>query len=139
VRSIVVDTGPLVALFKRRDRDHARVHRFLRENPCSLITTWPVVTEVWHMLGEPAKLPFARWIVAGGAAVFDLRAEDQSAMLGLLEKYHDRPMDVADASLVLLSDRMGLEEILTIDRSDFDVYRLKGGKRFVQVLAMAGL
>ena len=134
MRSIVVDTGPLVALFKRRDRDHARVQRFLHENPCSLITTWPVITETWHMLGEPARLPFARWVVAGGAAVFELRPEDHTAMLDLLEKYRDRPMDLADASLVLLADRLGLNEVLTIDRDDFDVYRLKGGKRFVQVL-----
>ena len=44
-------------------------------------------------------------------------------------------MDLADASLVLLADRLGLNEVLTIDRVDFDVYRLKGGKRFIQVLA----
>ena len=57
------------------------------------------------------------------------------AMLALLEKYRDRPMNLTDASLVVLADRLGITEILTIDRSDFDVYRISGNRRFVQVLA----
>jgi len=133
VRSIVVDAGPLVALFKRRDRDHLRVARFLQETPCALLTTWPVLTEAWHLIGAPARLKFMRWVIAGGVAVLDIGA-DGAAILSLLEKYRDRPMDLADASLVTLAERTGIEEILTIDRADFDVYRLSGGRRFVQVL-----
>lgn len=57
-------------------------------------------------------------------------------MLALLEKYRDRPMDLADASLVVLAERLGITEILTVDRADFDVYRLSGNRRFVQVLAV---
>lgn len=135
MRSIVADTGPLVALFRSRDPDHARVKRFLQENPCALVTTWLVATEAWHLLGVPARLKFMRWVAAGGVAVLELGPEDGSAMLLLLEKYRDRPMDLADASLVVLADRLGITDILTVDRSDFDVYRLSGNRRFVQVLA----
>lgn len=134
VRSIVVDAGPLIALFKRRDRDHARVARFLRDNQCALLTTWPVVTEAWHLIGELARLKFMRWLVGGGATVFEMGAETAVPMLALLEKYRDRPMDLADASLVMLAERTGIEEILTVDRGDFDVYRFSGNRRFVQVL-----
>ncbi len=134
MRNIVVDTGPLVALFSRRDKDHRRVADFLAENPCMLLTTWPVVTEAWHLLSAPARLGLMRWIVAGGAAAFDLGAEGGVSMLALLEKYRDRPMDLADASLIVLAERAGVSEILTIDRTDFDVYRLSRGRRFVQVL-----
>ncbi|MGH6893399.1 MAG: hypothetical protein ACREEP_14195, partial [Dongiaceae bacterium] len=59
---------------------------------------------------------------------------DAKRMLVLLEKYRDRPMDIADASLVVLAGRIGVNEILTIDRADFDVDRLPDGRRFVQVL-----
>jgi predicted nucleic acid-binding protein len=134
VRNVIADTGPLVALFARRDRDHLRVTRFLRENPCLLITSWLVVTEAWHLLSDQGRLALMRWIVAGGAAVLDFGENGAKAMLALLEKYRDRPMDVADASLVVLAERTGVNEILTIDRTDFDVYRLSKSRRFVQVL-----
>ncbi len=134
MRNIVLDTGPLVAFFRRRDKHHERVVRFLTENPCMLVTTWHVVTEAWHLLARPAPLDMVRWIDSGGAAVFEIGADGAKRMVALLEKYRDRPMDIADASLVVLAERIGVVEMLTIDRTDFDVYRLSGNRRFVQVL-----
>ena len=99
-----------------------------------LVTTWLVATEAWHLLPESARLQFMQWIVRGGVATFELAQEDPPAMLALLEKYRDRPMDLADASLVVLAERLGITEILTVDRADFDVYRLSGNRRFVQML-----
>lgn len=134
MRNIVADTGPLVALFYRRDRNHVRVREFLRDNPCLLVTTWVVATEVWHLLPRSARLEFMRWVAVRGVAVLEIGSDDGSSMLAMLEKYHDRPMDLADASLVVVAERLGITEILTVDSADFDVYRLSGNRRFVQVL-----
>lgn len=134
MQKVVVDTGPLVALFRQRDKHHASVVRYLREHPCLLVTTWHVVTEAWHLLSEPGQFGMMRWIDSGGAAVLEIGADGATRLLALLEKYRDRPMDIADASLVVLAERLGVNDILTIDRADFDVYRLPGGRRFVQVL-----
>lgn len=76
-----------------------------------------------------------RWVVGGGVAVFELAPEHAAAMLDLLQRYRDRPMDLADASLVILAGRLGISDILTVDRADFDAYRLPNGGRFTQVLA----
>jgi uncharacterized protein len=135
VRSILVDTGPIVALIARADAHHRRLATFLKRHPCTLLTTWPVMTEAWHLVHEDARLRLARWALVGGVHVFDLGEDAPARLLALLETYHDRPMDLADASLVLLAERTGIEEILTIDRSDFDTYRLPGGKRFLQVFS----
>ncbi len=48
----------------------------------------------------------------------------------LMAKYRDRPMDFADAALVRVAERERIETIFTVDRSDFEVYRLFGRKRF---------
>ncbi len=92
------------------------------------------MTETWHLIGAPARLEFMRWVAAGGVAVLEAGTDAETPMLALLEKYRDRRMDLADASLVLLAERVGVDEILTIDRADFDIYRLPRGRRFIQVL-----
>ena len=66
--------------------------------------------------------------------VLDLGADALAELDRLLRQYRDRPMDLADASLVLLAERTGLTEILTIDRVDFDIYRLADGRSFEQVM-----
>lgn len=48
----------------------------------------------------------------------------------LMEKYRDLPMDFADASLVRVAAREGIERIFTLDRRDFGLYRLPNRRRF---------
>lgn len=47
-------------------------------------------------------------------------------MATLMQKYRDRPMDLADASLVVAAERLGLHRVFTLD-SDFHIYRLADG------------
>ena len=138
MRSIVADTGPIVCFLYRDDPDHPLVRTFLRDNPVALITTWPVITEAWHLLlaraGIKPALALMRWVNAGGLCVAAPHEDDPSALLDLLERYADHPMDLADASLVLLAERSGVTEILTIDRLEFDSYRTRDGHYLVNLL-----
>ena len=135
MNAALVDTGPLVALFVRSDPDHALVSAWLRGFRGRLLTTWPVLTEVCHFLTPEVALRFLRWVEAGGVAVIDVPAEELAEMIRSMEKYLDRPMDLADASLVWLAGRSGVRDILTVDAGDFAAFRTPQGKPFKDVLA----
>ena len=135
MNAALVDTGPLVALFVRNDPDHARVSAWLREFRGKLLTTWPVLTEVCHFLSPEVALRFLRWVEGGGARLIELPADELAEVIRSMEKYLDRPMDLADASLVWLAGRSGVRDILTVDAGDFATFRTPQGKPFRDVLA----
>ena len=99
MRSIVADTGPIVCFLYRDDPDHPLVRTFLRDNAVALITTWPVIAEAWHLLlaraGIKPALALMRWVDAGGLRVAAPHEDDPGALLELLERYADHPMDLA--------------------------------------------
>lgn len=131
MRNIVVDAGPLIALFDRDDRFHARAQEFLRRaGDCRLITTTLVIGEVSAMLSDvqPNLLNFLEWARAV-VEIDDATHEDLPRMIEILKKYNDLPADLADASLIALCERRRITTIASID-SDFDVYRLLKKKKF---------
>lgn len=134
--STLVDSGPLIALFDRDDRHHRRVASFLEAERLELVTTWPVLTEVSALLPRAAALDFVEYVCRGGVVVENLGQDDLGVMLSLGRKYADVPMDFADASLVALAMRAGMDTILSLDR-DFDIYRLAHKKSFRNLLSSA--
>lgn len=134
--NILVDTGPLVALFDRSERHHERVSDFFKRFAGgALFSTWPVITEAAYFLGDgPGQGLLLQWIAGGNLHIEHVEAEAAGDLQALMRKYADLPMDLADASLVWLADRRNLTEVLTIDRRDFSVYRRANGRKFTQVL-----
>ena len=124
MQSTLVDAGPLIALFDESDSYHTRAVSFLKHSPGLLITTWPVITEVSHMLDFSTKtqINFLKWINRGGLQIFDLEFYHLIRMIELSEKFTDVPMDLADATLIVASEAKGITKIASID-SDFYVYR----------------
>lgn len=128
---VLVDTGPLVALADRRDGNHTSCKRWVRDFGGELLTTWAVLTEVAHLAPSvTAGLTILRWIDEGGMRVLPLGDEELAMALDWMERYADRPMDLADASLVVAALKTGVTAVWTLDRSDFDTYRLPNRKRF---------
>ena len=128
---ILTDTGPLVALLSRTDTHHAACVAALRTLLPPMVTTWPVLTEAFCLLedaGREAQEALVEMVVKGRIEVHDVT--DPARLLELLHKYADRPMDLADASLVLLAERLRLYRIFTLDRSDFHIYRAHGRRAF---------
>ena len=133
MRSILVDTGPLVALFHARDRHHASAKAVLESSPAVLVTTWPVITEACHFLGQAGKRALLTFIRRGGLRLESVGAEDVPGLDDLLARY--ARMDFADATLVHIAEKTGITEIFTIDRRDFEAYRTPSGRRFKLLLA----
>jgi len=127
VRSIIVDTGPLVALFDARDEHHDEAKRVLETTRAVLLTTWPVITEACHFLGQKGKRGLLAFIRRGGVRLQTIALEDVARLDELIAK-HER-MDFADASLVLLAEKSGVNHVFTVDRRDFEGYRTRTGRR----------
>lgn len=131
MRGVLVDAGPLVAWLDRRDRNHARSVEALRGVLDPLVTVWPVLVEAMYLL-ETWTEQAALWalVEAGPIRLAPLDDDDVPRLRELMAKYRDLPMDLADAALVHVAERDGYRRILTIDRRDFDVYRVAGRERF---------
>ena len=68
------------------------------------------------------QMDFLTWIKLGGLTIEDIEKEDLNRIIELSRKYSDVPIDLSDASLVVLSEKINLKKIITID-SDYYIYR----------------
>jgi predicted nucleic acid-binding protein len=133
VPSIAVDAGPLIALFDGGDSRHKEALCFFERAETQFVTNVAVITETAHMLSfsRRAMNDFLGWV----GTAFQLDAEtvaDLPRIMAIMAKYADLPADFADASLVALCERAGIDRIATFDR-DFEVYRLANRTRLVNV------
>lgn len=128
---ILVDTGPLVALFDPADGSHDRCVTVLKTIDEPLATTVPVVTEAFHLLSpaSPGAQRLMDFISEGGLSMWFLDDLSLSRAFELMVQYADKPMDLADASLVVTAENERLRKVFTIDRSDFTIYRIRRGHR----------
>ena len=124
-RTVLLDTGPLVAFLSRRDRHHAWVTKqFARIRP-PLLTCEAVLTEACFLLShQPGGDQSVFSLLQKGVfkVGFSLQ-EEASAVAKLLLRYADVPMALADACLVRLAELNKGSLLLTLD-SDFAIYRM---------------
>lgn len=127
---ILTDTGPLVALFDRRDPDHADCAAFLRDVQEPLLTTVPVLTEAFHLLspGGRAAAALAEFVRRAGLLVHFLDDAGLRRAFDLMGEYADHPMDLADGSLVVAAEAHRCLRVWTVDRGDFATYRARIGR-----------
>ena len=126
-----------MAYLDSRDPAHGEVAECLDAFTGGLAATSAVITEAMHFLAATPKGPrlLAELVRTSGIGVFDLcRPPELDAAAALMEKYADTPMDFADATLVLLAEALGQNEILTLDRRGFSVFRTRRGRPFRRVL-----
>jgi predicted nucleic acid-binding protein len=129
----LTDAGPLVALIDADEADHERCIEALAQLSLPLLTTWPAFTEAMYLLGRTegwhGQEPLWRLTLREDLVIAQPSAAASKRAARLMERYADRPMDLADATLVALAEERRLKRIFTLD-ADFHIYRLHGRQAF---------
>ena len=139
---IIVDSGYWFGLFDRKDFSHKACKAFLAQCREPLITTYPVLTEALHLLMRRENVKLGLDFLAflpvlqqqGNFFIFPLTENHLARLSKLMTQYADLPMDLADASLVLLAEELGHGRIVSTDKRDFQAYRWKNRHPFTNLL-----
>ena len=132
MHSAILDTGFFVALLDKSEKNHDRCVTSFKNFKGTLLTTEPVLTEALYLLGPSirAQKTCIEFILHGGASLVPQSVEALSRAAVLMEKYKDIPMDFADATIVVLAEETGIDEVFTLDIRGFSAYRIHGRKTF---------
>ncbi|RCW47718.1 type II toxin-antitoxin system VapC family toxin [Halanaerobium sp. MA284_MarDTE_T2] len=124
MKSTLIDAGPLIALFDKDDKYHEKIKEFLKEYHGRLYTSWPVITEVLHMLdfNVEVQIDFLKWIRKGALNAVSLTKESITRIINLSRKYLDVPMDFSDATLIVISETKNIKEIISIDADLYNFF-----------------
>lgn len=134
MRNVLIDAGPLIALFAVDDAHHAHYDQLVSEaspGTLRLVTTWPCVVEAAYLLRAKLRFEMLEWIGRGAVQVYPFDTAHLMVMTPWMRRYGvstRREMDLADASLIWLAHETGLREIMTVDANDFNRYRLPNGE-----------
>ena len=69
------------------------------------------------------------FVLKGGLPVWWFDPPTLARAFELMDVYSDHPMDLADASMVVAAESLGTRKVFTVDRTDFEVYRVRRGHR----------
>jgi predicted nucleic acid-binding protein len=131
VARALCDSGPLIALFDRSEESHELCRAALATFSGGFVTSWPVLTEAFHFLDRPRNRTLLwDFVLSDVVQVEDILESDLGRMRALMEQYANLPMDFADASLVVLAERLRVFSVFTMDRRGFAVFRPRHAEGF---------
>lgn len=128
----ILDAGPLIAVLNRDDRHHPWARDTLSRIGPPFHSCPEAMAEAAAMTGQPAAI--VEMIQAGEVVLAFNLAEQTASVLALLKKYADRDMDLADACIVRMAELERSCRVITVDRTDFSVYR-RNGREIIPVVA----
>ena len=129
----LADTGALLAYLDQKDKWHGACREAFEQGLLfPLLTSTAVLTELFHLArGRKQQLQVVWAFVRSGALrIVPMLDEDLPALETLMLRYRDRPMDLADATLVRIAERESTLTVFTTDNDDFETYRAFGRRRF---------
>ncbi|SFI09994.1 hypothetical protein SAMN05216275_101142 [Streptosporangium canum] len=131
---LICDTGLLYAAMNRKDQDHTRCLDLLETHPGPLILPGPVLAEVCWLLesriGPAAEANFLQSIVDGELIMEPLTIADVARMKALVVKYANFLLGTVDAAVIAVAERLGVQEIASIDHRHFGAVKNSHGSHF---------
>lgn len=131
---LICDTSGLLAYFDASDRHCAEVSAVIEADPGPFVVSPYVVAELDYLLatrrGLGAELAVLGQLTTGAWELPPLGTSDLGDIYGVIDRYRDQEIGVADASLVVLAERYRTDRLLTLDRRHFGVVRTTTGKAF---------
>jgi predicted nucleic acid-binding protein len=117
----IADTGLIVAFANREDRHHDWALGLAKEITEPLLTCEAVLAEAAFHLGSSS---YVLSLVRDGMLMiaFDCN-QNLDQLRDLARRYQDRKPDLADLCLVRMSELHPRHTIITVDETDFRVYR----------------
>ena len=128
----VLDTGPWVAIIDRSEDRHEDCVQWLKNFSGRLYSTEAVLTEVLYLLNFSigAQTAAMDFIIESVLEIIPLDIESTKKCKKLMQKHSDLPMDYADATIVCAAIDTGIQNIVTFDRKDFNIYKFQRNKSF---------
>ncbi len=124
---ILCDAGVLLCLVDSSQPKHLAYRGAIQKLTKPLMTTWPCLTEAMYLAlhrgGWVMQKQLGELLLDKLLTIYEIEEKDYIRLFALMDKYCDRPMDLADATLVLVAEKTGYHQILTLD-SDFLFYRI---------------
>ena len=129
---LLLDTGAFVALVDRSEKRHDDCVAALEAWTGPIVTTEAVLTETLYLVGPQwrAQRVCLEFILRGAFQLVPSSPKSLQRVAVLMERYRNVPMDFADATLVVLGEELETEQVFTLDRRGFSVYRLNRRKAF---------
>ncbi len=130
---VLVDAGALIALYNVLDPAHRACAEAAKQLPVGkAYTCWPVLTEAAYLLRKyrDQRAHLFDAVYHGEFSLLTLTSDDVPSIQDVFSTYRDQDVDLADAALVHLGNREGIEAIFTTDRRHFGMYRLQNGRSF---------
>lgn len=131
---ILLDTSGLLAAIDSSQSQHAKAAAALRQASAPLLLSPFVLAELDYLLatrvGADAQHALLEEVARGAYRLELFTAEDVASAAAILGRYRDLGVGLADASIVVLAERFGVLDVLTLDRRHFQTLRGPGGRRF---------
>jgi len=130
---ILCDAGVLLCLVDPTQSLHQPYRKAVISLQKPLMTTWSCLTEAMYLAhrqgGWSMQKQLWQMLTNELLTIYEIDPGDYEHLSALMEQYQDRPMDLADATLVLTAEKTGFHQILTLDQ-DFYIYRINGKSSF---------